>query len=463
MKRIGRLGRVKVTADGRGLKSHSGVELLRELAGSTGLIDSWDRVLLGTYRGVPFHYPGTVLADVAVGIADGATSISGLRAQRDGIPVSGPVASTPTVWRVLDRVTDTGLAGLRAGRGEARAAAWAAGAGPDLGGELFLDFDATIVTAHSEKELATPTWKKTFGLHPLLCVLDRPEIAAGEALAGVLREGRAGSNTTADHVEVLGLALENLPAHARPGPGGPRLIARADAAGATHGFAKACRDRRVGISFGFPITQPVRDAITATPGGAWVDAIDDDDSEEPREGAWVTEITDLIDLSPWPQGSRVIVRKERPHPGASMSLFDTINGLRHTAFITTEPAEDERSVLKLAELELRHRRHARIEDRIRQFKAAGLRNLPCRAAAENRAWLECVLAAADLVAWSKLVCFADNPEIARAEINLFRYKILHTAARVVNTGRTINLRLDQGWAWAKALALAFTRMRTAFA
>jgi len=114
-------------------------------------------------------------------------------------------------------------------------------------------------------------------------------------------------------------------------------------------------------------------------------------------------------------------------------------------------------------LELRHRRHARIEDRIRQAKAAGLRSLPCKAVAENHAWLECVLAAADLVAWSKLICFADDPELARCEIASFRYRILHMAARISRSGRVAYLRLDRTWAWAKQLALGFTRLRAAFA
>ncbi len=125
-------------------------------------------------------------------IADGADSISDLKALRDEPRLFGPVASTPTVWRVLDRVSDSHLAHLRAGRAEARARAWASGAAPDLSEEIVLDIDATIVIAHSEKELATATWKHTFGHRPLVCFLDRPEIPS-EALASILREGRARS------------------------------------------------------------------------------------------------------------------------------------------------------------------------------------------------------------------------------------------------------------------------------
>lgn len=463
MKRSGRLGKVKVTADGEGVVSHAGAELLREMAGFTGLIDAWDRALIGTYKAMPIHFPGTVLADLAVAIADGADSISDLKSLRDQPVLFGPVASTSTAWRVLDRVSEVHLSALRVGRATARAAAWAAGAAPDLSHELCLDIDATIVIAHSEKQLASPTWKHTFGFHPLLCFLDRPEISSGEALSGIVREGRAGSNTTADHISVLTMALAALPEAARPkkgDPEGPRLLVRADAAGATHGFAAFCRGEEVAFSFGFAIDKDVRKAIVLLERSAWVEATEEDDSV--RDGAWVAEITDGLDLSAWPEGSRVIVRKERPHPGAQLSLFDEIEGLRHTAFICAERSAAETSALSLGRLEVRHRAHARVEDRIRQAKAAGLRNLPCKLAPENQAWLECVLAAFDLVAWSKLMCFFDEPALAHCEIAAFRYRVLHMAARIARSGRVVRLRLDRTWAWSKQLALGFTRLRAAF-
>lgn len=305
---------MKVSADGAGVVSHAGAELLRELAAVSGLIDAWDKALISTYAGLPFHYPGQVLADVAVSIADGARSISDVRVLRDRRPLFGPVASTSTAWRVLDRVGDAQLGLLRAGRVKARAAAWAAGAGADLSKELALDFDATVVTAHSDKQDAAPTWKHSFGFHPLPCFLDRPEISSGEALAGLLRPGNAGSNTTADHISALDMAIEALPAQARPGrPHGPCLLARADSAGATYGFASACRDKRVGFSFGFPIDEGVRAAICLVPSDIWEPAIEA--NGEPRQAAQLAELTRMVDLSAWPSGSRVIVRREHPHPG----------------------------------------------------------------------------------------------------------------------------------------------------
>jgi len=408
-KRSGRLGQMRVTADGQGVVSHAGAELLRELAGFTGLIDAWDRALIGTYKSVPVHYPGSVLADLAVAIADGADSISDLKVLRDQPRLFGPVASKPTAWRVLDRVSGAHLCGLRRGRAEARARAWAAGAEPDLSSELCLDVDATIVQAHSDKEFAAPTWKRTYGFYPLACFLDRPEVSSGEALAAILRPGTAGSNTAADHEVVLARAIDSIPERARPRPGeqsSPSYVVRSDSAGATHHFAKVCREMGVAFSFGFPVTAEMREAIVSLHPSSWRPAVEDDGSR--RDGAFVAEVTKLIDLRRWPEGSRVIVRKERPHPGAQLSLFDTICGFRHTAFIFAPRDPRERERRPMAALELRHRQHARVEDRIRQGKAAGLKNLPCAEAEENDAWLECVLAAADLVCWSKLLSLSTT-------------------------------------------------------
>jgi hypothetical protein len=460
-----RLGRVKVSADGEGVVSHAGAELLREMAGYTGMIDAWDAALIDTYKGIPIHFPGSVLADLAVEIADGGDCISDLRALRDQPQLFGAVASTPTAWRVLDRVSEAHLGAIRQGRAIARENAWKAGAGPDLSRPLFIDVDATIVIAHSEKENAAATWKRTFGFHPLGAFLDRPEIASGEALAGLMRPGNAGSNTAADHVELLEMSLASLPEPARPSKGdlsSPDYTVRSDSAGATHVFANFCHEKGLGFSFGFPITAEVREAIVALgEDHVWEEATEQDN--EVRDGAWVAEITEHLDLRCWPKGSRVIVRKERPHPGAQLSLFDVEAGFRHTAFICAPRPEAPRDPRPIAELELEHRQHARVEDRIRQAKATGLRNLPSKKMPENKAWFECLLAAVDLICWSKLICFKDAPELAKCEIATFRYRILHMAARIARSGRVVYLRLDRTWRWAKALALAFTRLRAAFA
>jgi hypothetical protein len=221
VKRSGSRARVKVSADGKGVVSHAGAGLLRELATETGLADAVSGALIDTYRGFPLHMPGQVFADLAVAIADGADAVTGIEVLRDREALFGPVASMPTAWRLLDRIDQPHLERVRAARAAARERAWQAGAAPEPGGELRIDFDATISIAHSEKQDAAATWKKTFGFHPLLAFLDRPEAAGGEGLAGLLRPGNAGSNTAADHVTVLDLALEALPGRARPRPARP--------------------------------------------------------------------------------------------------------------------------------------------------------------------------------------------------------------------------------------------------
>lgn len=474
MKRSKRFGRVVVTADGHGVVSHAGVGLLREMAEYTGLVQGVTVALADTYRGPWLHAPGRVFTDLAVAVADGADAISGISVLGDREDLFGPVASMPTTWRVLDRIDVDHLDAVRAGRSAARELAWAAGAGPDLTQELCLDFDATITIAHSEKENAAATWKKTFGFHPLLCFLDRPEVAGGEGLAGLLRKGNAGSNTAADHIIVLDMALTALPEHARPvfDPDtgtweGPGLLARSDSAGATHAFAKACVERGVGFSFGFPVDARIQRIVDLIPEQCWHPALQTDrghgnQGNEFREGAWVAEATGMIDLTNWPEGSRLILRKERPHPGAQLTFAD-VDGMRVTAILTNTPVHGPAVVPgQAAGLELRHRQHARVEDRIREAKATGLRNFPCRAFNENQAWLEVVLTAVDLVCWTKKICFADIPALARCEIAAFRYRVLHVAARLTRGARRLHLRIDKTWRWAVQIAEGFTRLRAAF-
>jgi hypothetical protein len=455
---------VKVSADGQGVVSHAGVGMLREVADLSGLSAQVTAALADTYRGPWIHAPGDVFADLAAAVADGADCVDGVgQLLGDREQVFGPVASTTTLWRCVDeRIDAAHLPAIRAARSHARARAWAAGAAPDHDGWLHLDVDATITIDHSDnKENAAATWKHTFGFHPLLVFLDRTDIAAGEALAGLLRAGNAGSNTTADHITVLGQALQALPATYRPDPDNPeapQVLIRSDSAGATYGFAAACRDAHVGFSLGCAINAAVRDAAEVlTDGGDWYPAIESDGGI--RDGAWIGEATALVDLSTWPAGTRLILRKERPHPGAQLRFTDS-DGHRITGFLTD--TADGVIAGQLAGLELRHRQHARVEDRIRQAKATGLRNLPFNAFDANAAWLEIVMAATDLIAWTKLIGFTDNPDLACCEIATFRYRVLHVAARIIRGARQLRLRIDATWRWAQAIATAWTRIRAAF-
>lgn len=450
--------RVRVSSSGRGVVSHAGLVLLRELAEDTGLVDGLTDALADTYGGDWVHAPGRVFTDLAVVLADGADCVSGIGVLADRARLFGPVASTATAWRLLQRIDAAHLPAIAAARAAAREWAWAAGAFPVPGSELVIDIDATITIAHSEKENAAGTWKHTYGFHPLLAFLDRPDIAAGEALAAILRPGNAGANTAADHINILDQALAAL------GEDGAdhTVLVRTDSAGASKQFAHACRGAGVRVSLGFVVDHRVWAAVEAMPRRRWVAARNADGTA--CDDTWLAEITDCVDLPDWPAGCRLIARWEPLHPGAQTSFWNTTSdGYRITCFLTDTPKTGpNRLPGGLAALDLRHRQHARVEDRIRQAKASGLRNLPCRDFAANTAWLQIVLTAADLICWTKLLAFTETPELAKAEIDTFRYRVLHAAAQLVNKARRLELRIDSHWPWTTAIANGFGRQRAAF-
>jgi hypothetical protein len=357
VKRSGGRPRLVVTADGAGVAGHTGSRLLADMADVVGLTDGLSAAMAPTRQRRSAHDPGRVLVDVAVTVADGGTSLSDLKVLRDQPELFGPVASDPTAWRVLDSIDAAVLTAIDEARAKARAAAWEAGARPPVD-FIVLDFDATLVTSHSDKQDAAPNYKHGFGFHPLLCFVD----VTNDAVAGVLRPGNAGSNTAADHIAVLDAALAQLPVKTRKfdPEGGEAMLARADSAGATHDFVEALRDRGLEFSIGFPMDEAVRQAVLGLPKKAWREAVRQDC--DVREGAEVAEITSRVDLSGWPDGTRAIVRREEPHLGAQLTFSD-IDGHRFQVFICDSTDDD------LAFLEARHRGHARVEDRIRKRQA----------------------------------------------------------------------------------------------
>ncbi|MCA1698485.1 MAG: IS1380 family transposase [Actinobacteria bacterium] len=437
MKPTARLETVEVAADGEGLVSRAGAALLVELADRVGLTGALAAALAPTRERRSAHDPGRVLRDVAVMLADGGDCVTDMAAYEGQERLFGARASETTTQRVLKSIDERLLDRIRTARAAARARVWDAGARPDT---ITLNIDATLVTAHSDKERAAGTYKHGYGFHPICCYLDE----TGEALAAILRPGNAGSNTAADHFAVLALALEQLPA-----PDLDReILVRADIGGATHAFCGDCRDAKIRFSVGYELSETVRAAILDLPETAWVQAIDADG--EDRDGAWVAELTDHLDLSAWPEGTRLICRRERPHPGAQFQIFDE-HGYRHTCFLTDQQGED------IAALELRHRGRARVEDSIRAGKDTGMRNFPHHAFEHNQTWLELSLIAQDLLCWMKLTCL--DGDLARAEPKRLRHRLLHIAGRIVRHGRRTRLRLQNDWPWADALVAAFARLR----
>jgi Transposase DDE domain group 1 len=438
VQRDGRRFTVDVASDGEGLVSHAGAALLAEAADRLGLTDALSRALAPMRERRGKHDPGRVVRDLAVMLADGGDCLADLRAVRDQQVLFGPVASDATAFRVIDAIAaDPGLLdALRAARARARENAWDAGAAPE---RIVIDIDATLIAAHSEKAGAAGTFKRGFGFHPLLAYLDQTR----EALAGMLRPGNAGANTASDHVEIVELALEQLPREileTRP------IVVRTDSAAATHELTDELRAADIHFLMGFDLIESVREAILGLPETAWRPAIRQDG--EVREGAWVAELTEALDLTSWPEGARVIVRRERPHPGAQLSFTDH-DGQRFLATLTDLDGD-------AIELERLHRARANSEDRIRAAKQTGLDSLPFRDFDHNAIWLELSLIAQDLTAWTQAL--ALDGELAICEPKTLRYRLLHTAGRLAFHARRATLRLQRSWPWADALAAAFARL-----
>jgi hypothetical protein len=399
-----------------------------------GLTDLLCAALAHTRERASAHAPGRVLAGLAVMVADGGRCVSDLAVLAGQGALFGDVASISTARRVMLSIGPRELAAIRRARAVARERAWQAGAAPR---EVVLDFDAFPIGAHSDKEGAAGHYKGGFGHHPLLVSCGR------DVLAAMLRPGNAGANDAADHLHALGLALEQLPRAALDGP----ILARADSAGASHAFAAACRETRIRFSLGYGLTEPVRAAILALDERWWQPAVNGDG--EPRAGAWVAELTAMVDLSAWPEQTRLICRRERPHPGAQLSFADH-DGHRFQCFITDQTSRG------LPTLEARHRQHAVVEDRIRVLHDFGLENLPFSDWEPNAAWLQLALIAHDLTVWTQQTCLAG--EHAISEPKRLRYRILHVAARLTRHARRHTLHLPTDWPWAAAILAAFDRL-----
>ena len=468
MQRIASYPKVTVSTGGRGVCSHVGSRLLADVAAAVGVGEAFDAAVGGGRKRRSAHAPGRVLADLAVMLADGGVAIGDLAVLRDQPGLFGPVASTATAWRALDSIGEPLLDQVKLARAAARERAWwlrgeagrgvlAVRCGGTVVPGLVIDLDATLVTCHSEKQGSAPTYKHGYGYHPLIAWLDN----TGEALAGMLRPGNANANAAADHIRVTEEALAQIPDEHRYGT--PILI-RADGAGATKAWLthlRSLREQRglqIDFSVGFALTNQLKDAITVLPKTAWTVAVDAAGEPRPADesGLPVAQVAELTGLLPgltgagWPDRMRVLVRRERPHPGAQISVFEAHDGWRYQCLATDTPQG------QLAFLEARHRAHDRVEDNIRTAKQTGLGRFPSREFAINAVWLQLALTAADLIAWTQTILL--DAALAKAEPKLLRYRLLHTAARIVRRGRRTVIKIAAGWPWADQLAAAFTRL-----
>jgi hypothetical protein len=429
---------LSVTTGAKNVAAHAGARLLMDLADDVGLSGALSVALAPTKARRRGHDRGQVLVDLAVGLADGATAITDVARTFGPQPeLFGPIASTATTWRMLGAIDDAALERIATARAQARREAWAAGADPRF---YVIDIDATLIESHSEKDQAAPNYKHSFGFHPLLAYLD----ATGEPLAAILRPGNAGSGTGADHVEILDAALAQLPVDPRQ----KEMIVRADSAGCSHEFLEAASARGVFFFVGHRLDPAMVRAIGKVPESAWSCAISADGTED-ADWAAVAELSDYLDLSGWPEGTRALVRREEAHPGAQLSFTD-VDGHRYQVFLTDHDSFD------LAFLEGVYRGRGRAECAIRDSKDTGLANLPSRDFGINQAWVTAVLIAGDLMAWTKANLLEG--ELAKATPRRLRYALFHAAGQLVRSGRRVTLRIAEGWAWADELVAAWGRL-----
>jgi hypothetical protein len=450
---------LRVIADGEGVVAMAGAVALRMLADRSGLTEALSHTLArpGFF---PVHDRGRVLTDVAVAVACGARDIVDIEALRAQEQVFGPVASDTTALRALHEIGGRRPGKIAKVRAAARAHVWAQlpdgpppatiAGGFSLGRTVVLRIDGSIVIAHSRKQGATGTYKRSFGHHPLGCWIDNTT----ELASLLLRPGNANANTAADLIAVVADAITQVPR-----PWRAALLVTSDTAGASHDFINYLSNqnhaagRWVEYSVGFDVDAPVRDAIGKLPRRCWVPALDNTDGSV-RDDMDVAELTGLLrerlDRLGWPANMRVIARRRKLAPGEQPTLF-ALDGYKFNVFVTNTTG------LSLQLLDARHRAHARVEDRVRTTKDTGLGHLPSHAWSVNLAWCTAVSIAVDLLAWLKLLGLPTD--LADCEPRTLRYRVLHVPARLTRGQRRRKLRLPKAWPWSNALQTAITRIR----
>src|SRR6266566_5198717 len=425
-----------VTDGGSGLVGHAGAILLRKAADQAGLT-AWLSAALQKAGQSPVFGRGGVLVSLAAAIALGATSMSDIAVLAQLSPVLGAAPSGPTVRRALDLAgMAVSLERIARARAKARVHVWeliestAAGfpwlviAGKTLTGWLVIDLDATLITAHSDKEGAAPTWKKGYGFHPLGAWLANTR----ECLAMLLRPGNAGSNTFADHKEVLAAAIRQVPARFRK-----QVLVRVDGAGASHELIRhllGMSSPRCTVLFtcGWMITAADEDAIRQVPAAAWEPGIAQDGTIEQDK--------DVAKMTGWKYS---ITCTNIPGTG-----IGGVPGSHHPQHI-----------------DVVHREHAVVETGgVRTAKAMGLRNLPSKSWQVNKGWVIAANIAADLTAWTRLLGLCDDPGLRHADPDTLRYRIWHIPARLVHHARQRVLKISPDWPWKEAFLTCWQRLRT---
>ena len=479
--------RLKVEVGGTGTVAQVGVVLPRLLADrlglTTGLADAVARA--GFF---PLRHRGRALVDATCAMAAGASCLSDIEAMtaQEEIFGRGGGASDSTMLRALDELAERldadGLSGRRLARvtAAARARAWeaivarhgqlpaVAVAGKDLTrpatepGDrprpvLVIRLDATLIEAASAKAQATGTYKGGFGFHPLTSWCTN----IGDALAVMQRPGNAGSFTAADHLAVLKASFAQIPAGWRTD-----MLVSIDGAGASHDVidyltsvntapAHGNRGRRVDYTIGWPLDERTLAGIEQLRDSDWGAAVNTDGEVDPA--AQVADLTGILRHGPhgdrlasWPADMRVIARRT-PRPLDKPTKLGEHPTWEYGAFVTNTPSG------QIQFLDARHRTQAHVEDRIKQFKACGARNLPSIDYDRNAAWLQLAALATSLTAWLRHL--ALDGELAKASTKTLRFRILSAPARLISHARRRILKIPPGWRWSRDLATAWDRLK----
>jgi hypothetical protein len=443
---------VVVEPGGEQVVAHVGLHALGTFADRLGLGDSLSARIPITGERLPLHDRGKVLTQAMLMVAGGGeacTDIEHLRSQPD---LFGSVPSDSTLYRTFRQIDPVTLAGLWDAMAEVRARVWRRSSATTGKATVVLDIDSSLHEIHSENKAETAAhFKGGFGFHPMYCFAD----ATGETLAVRLRPGNAGANSIADHVAVLDAAIGQLPDEIAVGhhPGDDtglvrrQVQVRTDSAGCTE-FVWHCRARNVGFAVVARSNACIHAAISraAFDHNRWQPAVRQDGDERP--GAAVAELTDLIDLSDWPEGTRLIVRREPLHPGAQQSLFPSMM-FRYWGHYTDAAGDP-------VELDVHMRAHAHVEDHIRRLKDSGASRFPFVDIDANRAWLAVVCFADALVRWFQLLCLSGA--LAVAEPKTLRWGLWHAPARLVRRARRRVVRILDGWPTTPALLDAYRRI-----
>jgi hypothetical protein len=444
---------VKIEGGGHGAVGLVGLHTLAAFGDRLGLPGALSAAVPWAGERAPVHDRGKVLTQAMVMLAGGGNSCADIEHLRVEDRLFGHVASDSTTYRTFRDITPKVRADLHDAFATVRREVWARSS--VTRGPVVLDIDASLVQVHSENKAGTAaSYKGGFGFHPMFCFAD----ATGEALASVLRPGNATANSVIDHLAVLDAAIAQLPGDASAGhhsgddPGLVKrpVMVRADSAGCTNGFIAGCRARNIGFAVVARRHSRIHAALLGTlvDDDAWHPAVTQ--AGDLRPGAAVIELTDTVDLTGWPEGTRLIVRREPLHAGAQRSLLES-ETYRYWGHYTDQAGTP-------VDLDTIMRAHARVEDHIRRLKASGLERFPFTDLAANQAWMQTVCHAADLVRWFQLLCLTGP--LAAAEPKTLRWRLWHTPARVIRKGRTDVIRLLDGWPDTPTILRAYTRIST---